>query len=99
MRKELILEDAGPQLDVWRETFVDNLATQLPKAVVLPIEHTIEISRRGQRVWIALNKRNSNDVRVVTATRSTLIPLAIVFFIIGAFYLVGCVASYMSYWY
>src|SRR4030043_396781 len=97
MRKDLLLEGAGPHLDDWREAFVEQLTTQLPKTIVLPMEHTIEISRRGQRVWIALNKKNSDNVHVVTTTRSTLIPLAIVFFVIATIYLVGCVVSYLTY--
>ncbi len=97
MRKELILEGAGPQLEDWRETYVEKLTAQLPKAMVLPMEHTIKIARRGQRVWVAMSKKNSNNVRIVTGTRSALIPLAIVFFGIAALFCISLAVSYSSY--
>ncbi len=97
MRKELILEDAGPQLEDWREVYVEKLTTQLPKALILPMEHTIKITLRGQRVWIAMSKKNSNGVRIVTGTRSALIPLAIVFFGIAALFCISLAVSYSSY--
>ncbi len=97
MRKELILEDAGPQIEEWRETYVEKLTTQLPNALVLSMGNTIKILRRGQRVWIATNKKNSHDIRIVTATRSALIPLGILFLGFAILFMISLSSAYASY--
>ncbi|OLS15732.1 MAG: hypothetical protein RBG13Loki_0626 [Promethearchaeota archaeon CR_4] len=102
MRKELVLEGAGPQLEEWRENFVEKVTVEMPKAITLPMEHTILVARRGQRVWTSLNKRKPSDVHLVSVTRSALIWGAIIFFAIGCFFLLvyGIILiTYYSYMY
>lgn len=97
MRKELSLQDAAPQLDDWLEIYVDKLSTQLPKAEVMQIGHSIKIFRTGQRVWITLNKTQSGSVHIVSETRFSIGVLAIIFCVIGSLIMMCVAPTFIAY--